>query len=233
MFSMHSPIPSGLNEFMGSENAWQTMIAGVDECHKAGVPVAFNICLVREGFHDGRFEALMENARNFGAAIVQIIKPKPAGGWLVDGAEVFTNQDFARVEELVNKYNHNRAYRDYPAISAQMLEESSEMFGCTAGGTDRFYINAKGDVQPCEFLNISFGNIASEDFDIIYSRMRMHFDKPCQAWLCEACSGQIRKIMQENGVTSLPLDAEMSKKIYLGWDRGEETELYSTLRKIS
>ncbi len=51
------------------------------------------------------------------------------------------------------------------------------MFVCTAGGTDRFYINAKGDVQTYEFLNFLFGNIGEEDFLTIYNRMRDHFLK--------------------------------------------------------
>ena len=67
-------------------------------------------------------------------------------------------------------YNLRREYKDFPAIYAQSIEEDENHFGCTAGGIDRFYINAKGDVQPCEFLNISFGNVQDENFEDIYDK---------------------------------------------------------------
>jgi len=103
------------------------------------------------------------------------------------GASHFGPEDFQQVANLVMQYNHDPRFEDFPAISAQVLEEDRSRFGCTAGGVDRFYINAKGDVQACEFLNLSFGNILEEEFDSIYRRMRAQFTPPGETWLCEAC----------------------------------------------
>ncbi len=226
MFSMHSPDVKIVNKFMKSDNAWDTMLNGVDLCHKVNIPVAFNICLQRKDFYNGIFEKLMEKAKGFNASIIQLIKPKPAGGWLEKAIEDFTREDIIRVKELVNQYNNDRKYKDYPSISAQIIEEDSKMFGCTAGATDRFYINAKGDIQPCEFLNISFGNIGTEDFDIIYEKMRKYFENPGECWLCEKYSNDVLKIYKENNLKCLPLNQEVSKNIYQNWDRGKCTELY-------
>jgi len=226
MFSLHSPKPVDMNSFMKSDTAWQTMEKAIALCHKAGIAVAFNTCLFREDFYNGKFEAVLEKMKEFGAAIVQVIKPKPAGGWLESGVDQFSTEDVQQVFEKVNMYNLNKKYRNYPSISAQIMEEDKDMFGCTAGGTDRFYLNAKGDVQPCEFVNVSFGNIHNEDFISIYNRMREHFKKPGNAMLCENCSADIRKLYQENKLKSLPLNEEMSKEIYEQWDRGGHTELY-------
>ncbi len=146
MFSLHASEPARLNAFMKSDRAWEMLQRGVEVCHAAGVPVAFNTCLGREGFYDGEFERIMERAKEFGACLVQLIKPKPAGAWLRDAPVPFNPQDQARAVELVQRYNHHRAFAAYPSISAQTLEEDRACFGCTAGGTDRFYINAKGDV---------------------------------------------------------------------------------------
>ena len=139
----------------------------------------------------------MDKAKELNVSIIQLIKPKPAGGWLESGVEDFPVEEVERVKKLVNKYNNEKEFKDYPSISAQVFEEAPEMFGCTAGGTDRFYINAKGDLQPCEFLNISFGNILTDDFEIIYKEMREQFDGPGEAWLCEKYSGKILKIFKE------------------------------------
>ena len=82
MFSLHSPVPERFNAFLKSPRAWDTMINGVRLCHEAGILVAFNMCLDRADFSNGKFQQVMERARELGATIVQVIKPKPpAGGW--------------------------------------------------------------------------------------------------------------------------------------------------------
>ncbi len=126
----------------------------------------------------------------------------------------------------------DRVYKDYTFISPMFMEESASMFGCTAGGTDRFYINAKGDLQPCEFLNISFGNIQTDDFDTIYENMRNVFEQPGDCLLCEKYSPKIQSLKNENQLKILPLSPELSKTIYKDWDRGNHTKFYKRLAEI-
>lgn len=232
MFSLHAAEPARLNAFMHSDRAWDTLEHGVALCHAAGVPVAFNTCLGREGFYDGEFERLMERAREFRACLVQLINPKPAGAWLEGGPAPFSRADLDQVAASVRRYNHAPACAGYPSISAQTLEEDPACFGCTAGGTDRFYINAKGDVQPCEFLNLSFGNIVEEDFGLIYDRMRQVFAPPGQTWLCQAAAPKLRELVRAQGLRSLPLSKELSAQLYHHWDRGQPTPLYADLERL-
>jgi MoaA/NifB/PqqE/SkfB family radical SAM enzyme len=232
MFSLHSPDADAFNRFMGDNSAWDTMESGVKMCHDAGLAVAFNTCLMRDDFYNGTFEQIMEAVKDFKACLIQIIKPKPAGGWLEKGDIGFTLEDLAYIKARVNQYNLEEQFFEYPAISAQIIEEDKAVFGCTAGGTDRFYINAKGDLQPCEFLNISFGNIAVDRFEDIYSKMRSCFAWGGDCYLCESCSKEIHKIYQENNLGSLPLPPELSEKIYSSWDRGRRTDLYERLEKM-
>jgi MoaA/NifB/PqqE/SkfB family radical SAM enzyme len=224
MFSLHTADPQTLNRFMGTDNAWENLERGITLCHQADIPVTFNTCVPKLDFFNGAFDRIMEKAREFNGCLVQLIKPKPAGGRMEQGVERYTPEEHTRIATIVNRYNHDLSYRSFPAIAAQFLEETPDVFGCTAGGTDRFYINAKGDVQPCEFLNISFGNIAEEPFPDIYQHMRDCFDKPGETWLCEAYAQKIRELAGEESI--LPLDKEKSRRVYGTWDRGKETELY-------
>lgn len=232
MFSLHSPDADVFNGFMGKDSAWDTMEAGVKMCHDVGLAVAFNTCLMRDDFYNGTFERIMEVAKDFKACLIQIIKPKPAGGWLEKEDIEFTPKEITFIKDRVNQYNLQEKYSGYPAISAQMIEEDKAVFGCTAGGTDRFYINAKGDLQPCEFLNISFGNISVDKFEDIYQRMHSCFPWGGECYLCESCSKEIYKLYQENNLNSLPLPPELSEKIYSSWDRGRRTDLYKRLEKL-
>jgi Predicted Fe-S oxidoreductases len=232
MFSLHSPDADAFNQFMGNTSAWNAMEAGVKMCHAAGLAVAFNTCMMRDDFYDGTFERIMETARDFKACLIQMIKPKPAGGWLAKGDIEFTPEDLAYIMTKVNQYNLQEEFSEYPAISAQIMEEDKAVFGCTAGGTDRFYINAKGDLQPCEFLNISFGNIAADRFEDIYQKMRSCFAWGGDCYLCESCSKEIHQLYMENSLKSLPLPPELSEKVSGSWNRGKRTDLYERLEKM-
>ncbi|MBN1577790.1 MAG: radical SAM protein [Chitinispirillaceae bacterium] len=229
MFPLHHGTPEAMNRFMDSDKAWDAIHRGIAMCHETGMPAALNMCLSRDQFFNGEFEACMEEAKRLQAAIIQIIKPKPAGGWLDGGAPDFSDEDLRQVRQKVLMYNHDPRHRDYPAISAQIMEEDAALFGCTCGGTDRYYLNAKGDVQPCEFLNISFGNINEEPFDVIYCRMREAFRVPRTAWLCEKYAGSIAATYRDRGLDALPLTKELSEQLSAGWDRGAPTPLYAVL----
>ncbi|MCK9424256.1 MAG: radical SAM protein [Bacteroidales bacterium] len=232
MFSLHTDDPNHLINFMGSGDAWTTLEKGIEACHREKVPVMFNSCLSREDYYDGTFERVMERAKSFGAVLIQMIKPKPAGAWLKSGTDTFTNQDLALIREKLLAYNNLKAFKKYPAIAPMIIDEDREHFGCTAGGTDRFYINAKGDVQPCEFLNISFGNIATEPFERIYERMRATFITPGDCWLCEKYSSAIAALYSENHLSSLPLSQDLSMKIISRMERGNTSEFYERVVKI-
>lgn len=232
MFSLHSSNPEKINKFMGKADAWSKLTKGIELCHLAGLDVAANSCLMKSDFYDGTFQQVMNIAKEFGVSILQLIKPKPSGAWLNSDLELFNQDDLDYVKELVNNYNNKQEYEDYPMIAAQIIDESTENFGCTAGGTDRFYINAKGDVQPCEFLNISFGNIKDGNFDEIYDKMRNEFEIPGDCWLCEKYSNQIGKIFTENNLKSLPIPPELSCHVYDNWNRGKCPDFYDKVVKI-
>ncbi len=232
MFSLHSGVPEKINEFMKRNDAWETIKNGMDKCHQAGLEVAANSCLMKEDFYNGNFHSVMKTAKDLGVSILQLIKPKPSGGWLGEVVSKFTSEDLKYIEKLTDEYNNKPEFKNFPFIAAQIVDERNDMFGCTAGGTDRFYINAKGDVQPCEFLNISYGNIQEEEFELIYNRMRKSFEIPGDKWICEECSNEIHKIMKEKNIKSLPLSKDLSKKIIDNWERGTVPDFYDKTVKL-
>lgn len=232
MFSLHTDTPEKMNAFMGNDEAWLSMVKGIAMCRAENIPVMFNTCLLPESFKDGTFERILDLQKQFGACLVQLIKPKTAGGWLHGQIEKFNAEDVAIVKEKVTRYNQEKSHVDYPFVYCMLMEEEPEMFGCTAGGTDRFYINAKGDLQPCEFLNFSFGNIAVDDFDTIYYNMRSEFHIPGQCLLCDRFASEIYQKYLENASSNLPLKPELSKQIYSKWNRGEPTEFYEKLLQL-
>jgi MoaA/NifB/PqqE/SkfB family radical SAM enzyme len=232
MFSLHTHDKETLNLFMKTEEAWNNLEQGIHYCHRAGVPVMFNSCLGREAYYDGTFEKVMDKARALGGCLIQLIKPKSAGGWLLEGAGHFSPEDLGFIRKKVIRFNTHKEYKTYPFIAAMIIDEDEMHFGCTAGGTDRFYLNAKGDLQPCEFLNVSFGNIAEKPVREIYQNMRESFEQPGCNWLCEVYHKKIADRFLELEERVLPLPPGFTQEVLNTEDHGKVPDFYDRANKI-
>jgi MoaA/NifB/PqqE/SkfB family radical SAM enzyme len=140
---------------------------------EAGVFTYINMCLTRELVRSDGLLPYMEMARDLGVGFVRWLEPRPCGGYFFqDQTDLFSEEDRRVATDFFLKMNTRRIFRDYPAISYLAFDESPEILGCQMGGLALFYIDGLGNVQPCVFLPVSFGNIQEEPFLDIVARMR-------------------------------------------------------------
>ena len=229
MVSIHSPDAEEHDAFTGREGAFESACAAVRLCRELGLSAAINSVLTREQLAAGKLDALMDLAKELDADFVQLIHPKPSGRWLgADEELTFDAPLIHDVRAAHRRYNSSEC-ANYPGLAAQVFEERLQSFGCSAGGIDRLYVGASGELQPCEFLNISFGNIEEEGFETVYERMRSYFPHPCADWLCCTQASAIAAKMREHGIDTTPLPWEITKELVETWDRGDPTPLYEKL----
>jgi MoaA/NifB/PqqE/SkfB family radical SAM enzyme len=228
MVSIHSPQHHLHDAFTGVPGSFKTAYSAIQACRKAGLVVAINAVLSEEELRAGELDVLMELSRSLQCHFVQLIHPKASGLWLGRTEQMQT--DPALIDQIRNdhiRYNrHDHA--SYPALAAQAFEEAPHVLGCTAGAIDRFYINAHGEVQPCEFLNVSFGNIQSEPFKLILKRMRKAFPIPGTDWLCCTRAAEIAEAIEAAGGTT-PLPWSETEKLVQHWPQPPPTPIYKKL----
>ncbi len=229
MVSIHNDNPQKHDEFVGVDGAYDMAIQTLKWCYEIGLGSAINTVLEKDRIEDGSFVKVMELSKKLNCNFVQLIHPKRAGLWL-DNQELAT-QDKLTIDYVLkaHKYYNNALRKDYPALPAQVEEEQPSKFGCTAGGIDRFYIGASGEVQPCEFLNISFGNVKEEEFKIIFERMRGCFKIPSENWLCTTQAQAIAELMKKYNLTQTPIPFKYARELVENWDRGNPTKLYKKM----
>ena len=229
MISIHSPNAGEHDKFTGIEGSFKAACRAVELGKKAGLTIAVNSVLTWEQLEDGQLDGLMELTRELDCDFVQLIHPKPAGKWLNCNEQIKQNEKHLEIAEAKHELYNSHKRKEYPALAAQVFEERAESLGCTAGGIDRFYINAAGEIQPCEFLNISFGNVNEEAFEDIFARMRSYFKKPCSDWLCCTMSREIAALVDTHGLETMPVPWEYTRELVEEWDRGQPTKLYEKL----
>ncbi|MBF0545612.1 MAG: radical SAM protein [Candidatus Riflebacteria bacterium] len=231
MISLHTPDPKDYDAFTGFPNSFEIAKTAARIFNEVGITVALNSCPTSELFENNGVERIMQIANDWGCSFIQIIHGKSAGAWLGKQDEMISAREkIKKLRRLHLQYNSSGKFESYPSASVQVFEESPHHFGCTAGGIDRFYLNANGEVQPCEFLNVSFGNVQEEDLKTIFARMREHFKQPGTRWLCATESGSIHKTIVDNNLKKTPVPRQFTEKLVKQWNKGTLTDLYKRMK---
>lgn len=258
MSSIHSPDPETHDAFTGVPGSHEQALLFLEKCRRKGMLTGFNTVLGDEAVLSGGIEKIMVLAEEREVDYVQLIHPKPSGRWLGRNLEsALSSEAVQRACEAQIRYNSGKE-KHSPILTAQVFEESPEMLGCCGGGIDRFYIGAAGDVQPCEFVNLSFGNLKDVSFRTAFERMREAFPVPCCEWICRTRAPEIAAAAEklaeernhtqatckrgektdarppqgtESGRTVLPLPWEKTRDLVAKWKKqsGTPTPLYQKM----
>ena len=230
MVSIHSADKETYDKFTGVDGSFETAKKAIRIFQKYGIVTAINFCPTADDILEGGVGRLMELSKELNVSLVQVIHAKPSGGWLDKPDAIYDSSELMeKLYEYHEYYNHSAVADQYPSILFQVFEEDEKSFGCTAGGIDRFYLNHEGEVQPCEFVNVSFGNVKEEPFVEIFSRMRSYFQKPGTKWPCCSEAHTISEAVKKYNLEKTPVPWEITEKLVSKWDMGDETPIYKKL----
>jgi AdoMet-dependent heme synthase len=131
-------------------------------CRKAGLFVIF-IALASHGMFQNRdYDRLISFSQEHGVPI-GLNFAVPQGRWS-DNEDILLKQEDSLCLRKISREN-KYIFTD--------LDSNLFNYGCPAF-SERFYINGHGDVQPCTFFQISFGNIKEEPLKDIWLRGLRH-----------------------------------------------------------
>jgi len=135
--------------------------------------------VTKERIHSGEIFRFLEFMKELSVDEVTIFEPVPVGklAFCDDAVLRESERNFLKsLHKEANKAQNNK----YPRIFSFPYIESSEYMGCGAGCT-RLHVTALGEVLPCDFIPITFGNIQEENIETIWGKMRKTFKKPSRS----------------------------------------------------
>jgi MoaA/NifB/PqqE/SkfB family radical SAM enzyme len=165
--------PERHDSFRGYRGAYREAVHAIECFRKAGIYPYMNVCLHKDLIFDGGLWRLLQLSKELRVGSINLLEPKPCGGFASSNADaLFSDEDRSAATDFFLTANRHKHYRDYPLVIYMPYFERPHRLGCTMGGLSHFYINSLGDLAPCVYLPVSFGNILEEDFSAIFKKMR-------------------------------------------------------------
>lgn len=169
--SLDSPDPSAHDSMRRVPGCFEKAVEGLKRCKDAGMLTGISTYATPERLHNGQVIEMIELAKSIGTDEITIFDVVPTGRLLLeDRKHLLSDEDkkeLCRIEEEYNK-NHQP-----PFVITQAHVNGPTGVGCYAGWC-QFYMTAYGDVTPCDFTPLSFGNVRAEDLETIWNRLANH-----------------------------------------------------------
>lgn len=166
----------------GSAGSFRDAVNALKIFREVGLFTYVNMCASKELIRSGDLWRYFDFARSIGVGFIQMLEPRPCGGYLQNGHGALLDSDDRKIlMQFFERGNSERQFRNYPIIYYVAHAESPSQAGCMMGGLFHFHIDSRGNVNPCVFLPVSFGNIMEESLDTIFRRMREAVPRPLHA----------------------------------------------------
>ncbi len=135
-----------------------------------GVHVGVSAVLSKEMIKRHHVEEFLDFLEKLDINEAWLSEAKPAIPQMWNDGNVISEDEHAELCKLQNEYNKKGKL----TVNYLGNFECREHFGCAAGNK-MIYVDSGGNVSPCVFLPVSFGNVMEKSVQDIYREMKRRF----------------------------------------------------------
>jgi MoaA/NifB/PqqE/SkfB family radical SAM enzyme len=173
--SLDSPDPATHDRLRGCEGAFARVERGVHAALDAGLKVGLSTYATHASVAAGDLARLAALAHRWGVHEVTVFDAIPTGRLLHDRDVPLTPADHLAVVRQARRATRHARRR--PRVVSQSWTNQrrgcARYIGCLGAGF-QVHVTAQGDVTPCDFTPLSFGNVGDEPLATIWRRMTTH-----------------------------------------------------------
>lgn len=156
--SIDSADPEGHDKFRHTPGAFEKCIKAIEMGKKIGFNVGISYCLTHDNLHSEDREKIVELSKKYNT-LLNYVLAVPIGFWRGKYDNLLTSEDRKYLLNILEEYPQSKT--DF--------ETNYFKKGCGAI-KEKLYISAYGEVMPCPFIQISFGNILTDEVEEIRNR---------------------------------------------------------------
>lgn len=196
------------NTNRNSDKAFNFAIEALRNASKAGLYTMVQTVILKENLEEEKLLKLFKLAKDNGAHEVKILEPILSGNLLTDKKLDKIMYNKSDRDKLISFQHKANKRNDLPKISTFAYTESEAKYGCGAGN-QHSYISASGELYPCDFVPMSFGNVKEESIKKLWLQMKNHIGKPKKGCFAQCVNKEVFKEAKGR----LPIQKEKATKI--------------------
>lgn len=170
--SLDSARPEVHDKHRKTPGLFNRAVDAIKYCKDLGLQVRIGTYVDREKLNNGDLGEMLELGRKLGVP-VRILTTVLAGRLLDEEEQKLTPEEIRRFKSMLIP---GESFWEQDSCAG-----AAAPFVCTARTRDGIYITAYGDVTPCVYVPLSFGNIRREPLTKIARRMWRHKMFDCRA----------------------------------------------------
>ena len=163
--------PKKHDEHRQRKGLFQKAVRGIKLCQEKGILTGISTVATKEKIASGELDRMMDLARELNVLEVFIFDVIATGRLKGKQSHMLDENDINYLKKFREKYNSKPKY---PRIIHQTMF-TRIAYPCAAegcpGGVAQMHIRGDGDVTPCDFNPLSFGNIRQQPLKEIWRAM--------------------------------------------------------------
>jgi MoaA/NifB/PqqE/SkfB family radical SAM enzyme len=204
--SLDSPDPEENDRLRGKKGAFQSVREAVANALQVDLLVGLSTYATNRSIEDGSLKRIVELAGQWGVHEVSVFDVIPTGRLLRREEIMLTAESRKSLRKL--ELASNKPTKGPPRMSTQSWTNSgrgfAKSFGCLAGNY-QFHISACGDLMPCDFTPLSFGNVRNHSVADLWKKLTSH---PAYCRHQDKCRMQSLEFRNQY-INSIPLNAHL------------------------
>ncbi|MDI3502492.1 MAG: hypothetical protein PWR09_617 [Archaeoglobi archaeon] len=208
LYALHVSIDSPderTHDFLrGIPGLFKTATGALKKAVEIGLMAGISTYATPEKIKSGEMERMIELGRSLGVHEITIFDQVNTGR-LLRCTSGLSREDH---EYLMNLHLRDLERSDLPRVTSMSFINSPLSGGCFAG-YHQLHITPSGEVTPCDFHPISFGNIHEERIEEIWRRIREHEEYRKKSPQCRMQNPEFRR----KYISKIPEGAKLPVRI--------------------
>lgn len=170
MVSLDSPYSEEHDAMRRRPGLFDKALQGIKRMLEQGMLVGISTYASSENIANGKLEKLLHLGKDLKVHEIVIFDAVPTGRFIDKKDCMLTDSDRQKIRKITEEWRSNP---DFPNITSMSWVNSPQGSGCF-GANEQFYMTAWGDITPCDFTPLAFGNVKEEPLQTIWMRMLSH-----------------------------------------------------------
>lgn len=148
------------------QGCYSAALQGIINCIKEKLSCSISAYVSRSKLYSGEIKDIIEMGRRLNVISVRLVCPVLSGKMFNVQEEVLSPEDMKMLKRLLQP--------DFVYLEAVYNYHVGSRKFCAAARKHLFYISSSGDMQPCFFLPLKYGNVKTTPLQKILANMWSH-----------------------------------------------------------